>query len=127
VQLPRRLMRPLLAGALGVATLGALPSAWALDRSASNPSKEVRDEVVVTATRQSDAVITAKVVTALREDPYIFSDHVMVTTENGVVKLEGIVTDLSDLHRILRLARRIAGKGRVANQMELMSLTADHD
>lgn len=88
----------------------------ALDTAVSGA---VHDEVVITAGRESDAVITVKVVTALREDPYIFSDHVTVTTENGIVRLEGIVSDLADLHMILRLARRIAGKGqRVVNEIE---------
>ncbi len=64
--------------------------------------------------------------TALKQDPFIFSDHVTVTTENGVVRLEGIVTDLVDLHRILRLARRFAGKGgRVENRMEFIQQDRD--
>jgi len=69
--------------------------------------------------------MTAKVTTALRQDPYIFSDHVTVRTENGVVRLEGIVRDLPDLFQILRLARRIAGKGRVVNAIEFVP--ADDD
>jgi osmotically-inducible protein OsmY len=113
-------MGPLLAGTLGVAALGAVPFAWAAD-----PQKDVHEEVVITAGRQSDVLMTAKVATALKQDPFIFSDHVTVTTENGVVRLEGIVTDLVDLHRILRLARRIAGKGRVENRMEFIQQDRD--
>ncbi len=63
--------------------------------------------------------------TALQQDPYIFSDHVTVTTENGVVRLEGMVRDLSDLYQILRLARRIAGKGRVVNRIEYVPTDDD--
>ena len=114
-------MGPLLAGTLGVASLGAVPFAWAAD-----PQKDAHEEVVITAGRQSDALMTEKVTTALKQDPFIFSDHVTVTTENGVVRLEGIVTDLVDLHRILRLARRIAGKGgRVENRMEFIQQDRD--
>ena len=114
-------MGPLLAGTLGVAALGAAPFARAAD-----PQKDTHEEVVVTAGRQSDALMTEKVTTALKQDPFIFSDHVTVTTENGVVRLEGIVTDLVDLHRILRLARRIAGKGgRVENRMEFIQQDRD--
>jgi osmotically-inducible protein OsmY len=114
-------MGPLLAGTLGVAALGAAPFARAADSQ-----KDTHEEVVITAGRQSDALVTEEVVTALRQDPFIFSDHVTVTTENGVVRLEGIVTDLVDLHRILRLARRIAGKGgRVENRMEFIQQDRD--
>jgi osmotically-inducible protein OsmY len=94
---------------------------------AAPASGEIKDEVVVTAARQLDAVIAAKVTAAVQQDPYIFGDHITVTVENGVVRLEGIVNDLSDLHRVLRLARRIAGKSSVANHLELMPLAADHD
>ncbi len=75
-------------------------------------------EIVVTATRQSDAALAAEVVTALEQDPYIFSDHLTVTAENGIVRVGGLVREQSDLLAILRLARRIAGKGRVVNEIQ---------
>jgi osmotically-inducible protein OsmY len=85
----------------------------------------VHAEIVVTAVRPSDQATSAQVTTALQQDPYIFSDHVTVTTKNGVVRLEGMVHDLSDLHAILRLARRIAGKGRVVNGIEYVPVDDD--
>lgn len=100
--------------------MGDVPFAWAADSQ-----KDTHEEVVITAGRQSDAAMTEKVTAAIRQDPFIFSDHVTVTTENGVVRLEGIVTDLVDLHRILRLARRIAGKRRVENLMEFIQQDRD--
>ena len=114
---------PLLAGSLEVAALGGLSSALAVDAAAG----EIKDEVVVTATRQSDAVIAAKVTAAVQQDPYVFGDHITVTVENGIVTLEGVVTDLSDLHRVLRLARRVDGARHIANRLELSPLSADHD
>jgi osmotically-inducible protein OsmY len=93
----------------------------------ASASGEIKDEVVVTAARQSDTVLAAKVTAAVQEDPYIFGDHITVTVENGVVRLEGIVNDLSDLHRVLRLARRFGGTRYVANYLELSPLAADHD
>ena len=107
-----------------VAAVASLSSATAFG---APPSGEGKDEVVVTATRQSDAVLAAKVTAAVQEDPYIFGDHITVTVENGIVRLEGVVDDLGDLHRVLRLARRIAGKGRVVNSLEFRPLAADHD
>jgi osmotically-inducible protein OsmY len=89
------------------------------------PSGDVHAEIVVTAVRPSDEATSAQVTTALQQDPYIFSDHVTVTTKDGVVRLEGIVHDLSDLYNILRLARRIAGVGRVVNQIEYVPTDDD--
>ena len=107
-------MGPLLAGTLGVAAFGSLSPGAALS---APPSRQL-SEIVVTAVKQSDAQTTERVVAALAEDPYIFVDHVMVRTENGVVRLEGVVHDLPDLFEILRMARRIAGTGRVVNALE---------
>jgi osmotically-inducible protein OsmY len=88
---------------------------------------DIGGEIIVTADRVSDEATAAKVTTALQQDPYIFSDHVTVTAHNGVVRLKGTITDLSDLYMILKLARKIAGKGRVANELEYLPLSADHD
>ncbi|MGC1520333.1 MAG: BON domain-containing protein [Steroidobacteraceae bacterium] len=114
---------PLLAGTLGVAAFGILSSTMAL---CGPPSSDLR-EITVTASKLSDAETTEKVVTALREDRYIFGDHVAVTTEHGVVRLEGIVSDLGDLFQMLRLARRIAGKGRVINALRYVPTDDDSD
>ena len=85
----------------------------------------MHDEIVVTAARRSDAALTAEVAAALDQDPYIFSDHVTVITKNGVVRLTGMVRDLSDLYAMLRLARRIAGKGKVVNEIEFVPIDVD--
>jgi osmotically-inducible protein OsmY len=85
----------------------------------------MQKEIVVTAARQSDAAMAARVSTAIERDPYIFSDHTTVTVENGVVKLGGVVRDLSDLNSILRLAHRIAGRGRVVNEIEYQPVDDD--
>ncbi len=77
-------------------------------------------QVIVSADRAADPVLQAKIETVLRDDPYIFSDHVTVRAENGVVRVEGIVYNVQDMRRILYLARRIAGKRRVVNLLELV-------
>ena len=112
---------PLLAGTLGAAILGSLYSAL----SFAVPASGDLHEIVVTAARQSDAAVTVAVTTALERNPYIFSDHVSVTTVNGIVRLEGIVRDLPDLYQILKMARRIAGKGRVVNAIEFIPTDVD--
>lgn len=117
----RASMGLLLAGTLGVAAVGSGEVALGAPPAAAN----LHHEIVVTAVRPSDAATTEQVVTALRQDRYIFGDHVTVITEKGVVRLEGIVSDLSDLYRIVRLARRIAGKGRLVNRIEYVPTDDD--
>lgn len=83
-----------------------------------------QQEVVITA-RLADEVLTRKVVKALEDDPYVYSAHMSVVTENGIVRLQGIALDVGDLNRALYLARRIAGKRRVVNEMEMITWGAD--
>lgn len=78
-------------------------------------------EVVIEAQRQAaDEQITRQVEKALTEDPWVFSEHVTVTTRNGVVRIEGIVQDTGELFRILHLARKIPGTRRVVDAMEML-------
>ena len=110
----------------GVAALAG-PSATAQATATPSGHEASSPEVVVSATRLEDEALTAKVVQGLQEDPYIFAGHITVETENGVVRLQGIATDASDLHRTLRLARRIAGKRRVINEIELIAVDSPMD
>ena len=111
--------------ALGLVAVAAWPLAAAEDAPTPGSHEPVREEVVVSAAREADAVLTAKVEKVIRDDPYIFSDHVTVSVENGVVTVEGTVFDVQDLRTVLRLARRIAGKHRVINRIDLV--IADDD
>jgi osmotically-inducible protein OsmY len=104
---------PPLVAALGVALLAARSSASAQTH-----------EIIVTAARQDEA-ITARVVEVLEDDPYVFADHVVVSTRNGVVRVEGIVGDTGERFRILRLCRRIPGTRRVVDALEVMSNDPD--
>jgi osmotically-inducible protein OsmY len=69
--------------------------------------------------------MVAQVQTALQQNPYIFADHVSVTAENGIVRVGGVVRDLSDMYAILQLARRLAGKGRVVNEIDYQPVDDD--
>jgi osmotically-inducible protein OsmY len=114
-------MGPLLAGTLGVAVLGLSAEITV----GAPPGGEMQKEIVVTAVRHEDAVLAARVTEALEQDPYIFSDHVSVTADQGVVRVTGVVRDLPNLFAILRLARRIAGQGRVVNEIEYVPVDDD--
>jgi osmotically-inducible protein OsmY len=111
---------PLLAGTLGVAAFGASWAALGAPPSNATSGQDLQ-EIVVTAKR-SDEAMAAKVEAALKQNPYIFSDHVTVTAKNGVVRVGGVVNDLNDLLAILRVARRAAGKGRVVNEIEYQAV-----
>jgi osmotically-inducible protein OsmY len=107
---------------LGAAFWGGLSSAEALR---APETQEMPHEIVVMAPKDPDAALTVKMAAALREDSYIFADHVTITTENGVIHMRGMVSDLSSLFDILRLARRIAGQGRVVNEIEFVPVDFD--
>jgi osmotically-inducible protein OsmY len=103
-----------------VAAFGIGPAAFG-----APPAEEMQKEIVVTAQALSDAAMTSRVDAAIQSNPYIYAEHVTVATENGVVRVGGRVRDLPELFAILRLARRIAGKGRVVNEIEFLQLDQD--
>lgn len=110
---------PLLAAALGVGALAAALRAHAQPLAAQPGDQTVHAEIVITATRQSDTVIAAKVTQVLQDDPYVFGRHISVLSENGIVRLQGMVLDVTDMYRAVMRARRIAGRRRVINELEL--------
>jgi hypothetical protein len=110
---------------LGVAALGVSPALRA--QAAPPPADKPPLEIVISAARERDAALAAKVEQALQNDPYLFTDHVSVSAENGVVRLEGVVTDPFEMRQMLRIARRAAGKRRVINEIEFVDPGVDHD
>jgi osmotically-inducible protein OsmY len=117
----------LLAMMLGLAALAGRLSASAQTPASQGDTKSQLPQVVVSARREADEVLTAKVEKALKDDPYLFVPHISVTTENGIVRLEGIATDAHELTRALLLARRVAGKRRVVDDVDLWVVSEDND
>jgi osmotically-inducible protein OsmY len=72
-----------------------------------------------------DAQVTSQVREVLRDDPWLYAEHITVTTQNGVVTVEGIVGDTGERFRILRLCRKIPGVRRVVDAMELFNNDPD--
>jgi hypothetical protein len=107
----------LLAATLGRVVLGAPP----LLLAQASPGGTKLEEVVITARKEADAALTARVLKVLQDDPYVFADHIEVVTENGIVRLQGIALDYGDLQRTLLLARRVAGRRRVVNEVEVIT------
>jgi osmotically-inducible protein OsmY len=100
-----------------VTLLGAAGSGAAQD--AARKTEAPPAEVIVQATRLADEQITQQAVQAVSNDPWIYSDHVTITTRNGVIRVEGIVQDTGELFRILRICRRIPGARRVVSELEM--------
>jgi osmotically-inducible protein OsmY len=78
------------------------------------------EEVVVNSARIADEQVTQRVEKKLANDSWIFSEHITVTTRNGVVHLEGIVGDTGEWFRILDLCRKIPGARRVVSELEII-------
>lgn len=88
------------------------------DSHAADKADERLREVVISATRQSDEQVTRQVEETLAHDPWIYAEHITVTTDHGVVRLQGLVQDTGEWLRILRLSRRIPGAKRVVDELE---------
>jgi hypothetical protein len=104
---------------LFVTLLGAAGSCPAED--AAGKADTPLPEVIIAAKRHAaDEQVTRQVEQTLTKDPWIFADHITITTQNGVVRLEGIVGDTGEMFRIMRLCRKIPGARRVVNELEIM-------
>jgi len=104
---------------LCAALLGAVVACPAQD--AAEKANTRLQEVVIQAKRQAaDEQVNRQVERTLTDDPWIFGEHITVSTQNGVVRLEGIVGDTGEMFRILRLCRKIPGARRVVNALEIM-------
>ena len=79
---------------------------------------------MVTA-RVSDEKLAQQVQQALRSDPYIDDSHITVSVRNGVVTLEGIVLDHSDLLAALRISGRISGVKALVDDLQLHRIGDD--
>jgi osmotically-inducible protein OsmY len=83
-------------------------------------------EVIIAAKRQAaDEEVTRQVQQTLTNDPGIFLEHITITTQNGVVRLAGIVGDTGEMFRIMRLCRKIPGATRVVNELEIINNDPD--
>ena len=64
-----------------------------------------------------DSVITAKVKTAVFEDPMLKSAEINVETYKGIVQLSGFVRSRADINRAVAVARGVRGVSSVENVM----------
>jgi hypothetical protein len=106
-----------------MATLLAAAGSCLAQDAAKKKANTPLDEVVVQATREAaDEQITRRVESALTNDPWIYAEHVTLTTRNGIVRVEGITSDAWEMRRILRECRKTPGVRRCLNQLEMLHL-----
>jgi osmotically-inducible protein OsmY len=83
---------------------------------------EALEPIVVTGRAHRDAAgdqaLETEVQAALHNDPYFDDGMVTVTVKDGVVTLEGSVTDLFDRQRAKLISKKIPGVRRVINALE---------
>jgi len=66
-----------------------------------------------------DSVITARVKTAIFNEPTLKVAEINVETFKGRVQLSGFVNSHGDIQRAVEIARRVSGVTSVANDMRL--------
>ena len=69
--------------------------------------------------RQADQATAQRVESALAADTELFSRHITVAADGGVVRLTGFVWDPPDLVEAVRIAKSVPGVTRVENSLEL--------
>lgn len=71
------------------------------------------------AERQADRATEQRVESALAANNELFSRHITVAADGGVVRLTGFVWDPPDLVEAVRIAESVPGVTRVDNSLEL--------
>jgi len=90
-------------------------------QEAGPPEASATESLVITGAKSSpaDRELTRQVEAALESDRYLDASRVTVTTKDGVVTLEGVVSDAWDLLRVIRISNRIAGAKRVERNLDM--------
>ena len=68
----------------------------------------------------SDAELKDRVQLALHADPYFYDGHVVVSVDQGVVHLGGLVFSDWDLRDAIRIATKASGDRRVVNDLTIV-------
>jgi hyperosmotically inducible protein len=92
----------------------ALPVAavCAVVACAAGPRKSV-------AERQADSDMASQVQSALNDDKELFSRHITVRADNGVVHLGGYVWTQPELEDAIHIAESVPGVAKVVSSMEM--------
>ena len=66
-----------------------------------------------------DNVVTARITTAISQEPALKSAEITVKTVNGVVQLSGLADTQESIYRAVVVARRVRGVTYVGNDLRL--------
>ena len=116
----KTITKAMLAGA-ALFALGGYSSAATAAESSERPGDEA--PVVVYGKSESrhvpDRKIVKRVEAALDAAPYLYAEHITVTSSDGVVTLAGLVGSASDLHTAVTVSSRVPGVKRVVDDLEI--------
>ena len=68
---------------------------------------------------QANQEIAERVASALNADKFLFTRHISVRADRGVVHLEGYVWSPTDIYEAKRIAKRVPGVTVVVDELEL--------
>jgi osmotically-inducible protein OsmY len=68
---------------------------------------------------QADREISGRVESTLEADKFLFTRHISVRVDSGVVHLEGYVWRPTDIYEAKRIAKRVPGVTVVVDELEL--------
>lgn len=68
---------------------------------------------------QANKEISDRVESALNADKFLFTRHISVRVDSGVVHLEGYVWSPTDIYEAKRIAKRVPGVTLVVDELEL--------
>ncbi|MBI3371731.1 MAG: BON domain-containing protein [Betaproteobacteria bacterium] len=66
-----------------------------------------------------DSVVTARITTAISEEPTLKAAEIKVRTVNGVVQLSGFTDTQENIYKAVVVARRVRGVTYVGNDLRL--------
>jgi osmotically-inducible protein OsmY len=95
-----------------IAATGLLALMCGLTACASGPRKSEAEQ-------QADRSTAQRVESALLADQELYSRHITVHADSGVIRLTGFVWDPPDLVEAVRIAEGVQGVTRVVNSLEL--------
>lgn len=110
-----------LAAAIGVFLLATCAGAWSQSgqpASAAGPSASTASGAAAPANRkQADRALRRKIYAAIGTHKEISAGNISVTAKDGVVTLNGSVTDAAQIERVQEIVKGVPGVSSVNNKL----------
>jgi hyperosmotically inducible protein len=108
------------AALLALCAYGVAAPASESEQTAAGPVAPVALTGQRTAAAASDREVTQRVRKALIADPYVYAEHISVSTDDGVVTLDGLVASEWDLVSAIRISSRVPGVKHVVDDLQII-------